>query len=69
MLGKLLSLARQQALGLLALVVAIGGTAYAASDAQRTPNPRLYACVKKVGGAMRAVGATTRCLRTERKVS
>ncbi|HVE69630.1 MAG TPA: hypothetical protein VNB64_13730 [Solirubrobacteraceae bacterium] len=69
MFGTLLSYVRQHHVALLALSVALGGSAYAASDARRPANPRLYACVKRVGGDMRAVGARTRCLRTERKVS
>ena len=69
MFGKVVALARQQTVGFLALAVALGGTAFAASSAQRAPDPRLHACVKKRGGAMRAVSARARCLRTERKVS
>lgn len=69
MLGKLLSYVRQHHVALLALSVALGGSAYAASDARRPADPRLHACVKRVGGAMRMVSVRTRCLRTERKVS
>ncbi|HVE68705.1 MAG TPA: hypothetical protein VNB64_09020 [Solirubrobacteraceae bacterium] len=69
MFEKLLSYVRRHHVGLLGVFIALGGSAYAASDARRAPDPRLHACVKRVGGDMRMVGLRTRCSRTERKVS
>ena len=70
MFGTLLTYVRRHHMGLLGVFIALGGTAFAASSARRpAPDPRLHACVKRVGGDMRMVGLRTRCSRTERKVS
>jgi hypothetical protein len=70
MFGTILSYVRRHHMGLLGVFIALGGTAFAASSAQRrVPDPRLYACVKSAGGDTRMVGPRTRCGRTERKVS
>jgi hypothetical protein len=69
MLGRLLAGARRHAVGLVALAIAVGGSAYAATTTRAPANPRIYACVAKSGGAVRLVGPRARCLRTERKRS
>ncbi len=71
MLRKLTAHFRGNAVGYLALFVALGGTSYAVSSKQGflAPNGRIYACAAGRTGAVRLVKKGAKCNRREQLVS
>jgi hypothetical protein len=68
-LARTVAFARRNAIGLLALVVALGGTSYAAISKIPGPGGKISACYKKKGGNVRVVEAKTKCRRGERRLA
>lgn len=69
MLTRALHFARSQAVALVALAVALGGTSYAAlgvSDSQRSTKKTIQGCVSKKTGVLRVA---KRCKRRERAIA
>src|SRR4051794_13582461 len=67
--ARLAAFARRNAIGLLALAVALGGTSYAAISKIPGPGGKISACYKKRGGNLRVVDAKTKCRRGERSLA
>jgi hypothetical protein len=70
MMGRLVGLARQHAIGFVALSVALGGTSYAVTTKKLVGRDgRVNACVKTKTGTARLVVEGARCRKGEQRVT
>src|SRR3954471_22639148 len=67
--ARFAAFARRNAIGFLALAVALGGTSYAAISKIPGPGGKISACYKKKGGSLRVVDANKKCRRGERSLA
>jgi hypothetical protein len=67
--GRVLGFVRQNAVALLALSVALGGTSYAATTKFVGKNGRVTACATTATGAIRLVTKGAKCRKGEQKVT
>jgi hypothetical protein len=68
MLSNVLSRARRHVVAYLAALLALGGSAYAATTIPG-PDGVIHSCYRKRGGSLRVVRAGARCTRRERPLS
>jgi hypothetical protein len=68
-MGPVLGWLRRNAIALLALVFALGGTSYAVTNAAGTQTGNITLCVGTRSGSVRVIGAHAKCRRRERAVT
>ena len=68
-MGLVLGWLRRNAIALLALVFALGGTSYAVTNTAGTQTGNITLCVAARSGSVRVIGAHAKCRRRERAVT